>query len=111
MRPLMYHFRAFVSNGTNLVARLEAYAILESRPEAKLIVFAPQFKTSLEDLFWYGQGQHPGLAYLLDTRAPLPAVKASRAALGGELAAAQQAISASNAPLAVATNASVIVFR
>jgi high-affinity iron transporter len=51
-------------------ARLEAYAILESGPEVKLIVFAPQYKVALENLFWYGQDAHKGLAYLLERRAP-----------------------------------------
>jgi high-affinity iron transporter len=92
-------------------ARLEAYAILESGPEARLVVFAPQFKASLEDLFWYGQGQHAGLARLIDQRAPAATIKASRAALDAQLAAAQQALSTSNAPIAVASNAAIIVFR
>jgi high-affinity iron transporter len=92
-------------------ARLEAYAILESGPEARLVVFAPQFKTPLEDLFWYGQADRPGLARLIDQRAPAAEIGASRAALDAQLAAAQQALTASNAPLAVASNAAIIVFR
>ena len=42
-------------------ARLEAYAIMEVGPEARLIVFAPQLKLRLEELFWNGQGDHKGL--------------------------------------------------
>jgi len=92
-------------------ARLEAYAILESGPEAKLVVFAPQYKAPLEDLFWYGQGDHKGLAYLIGQRAPATAITASRKALDAELAAAQAALAGSNAPVAVASNAAIIVFR
>ncbi|MBI1878138.1 MAG: iron permease, partial [Chloroflexi bacterium] len=92
-------------------ARLEAYAIMEVGPEARLIVFAPQLKLSLEELFWNGQGEAKGLAYLIKNHAPLNEIKASRAALDAELATAQGLLSTSNAPAAVLTNASVIVFR
>jgi high-affinity iron transporter len=92
-------------------ARLEAYAILESGPEARLVVFAPQFKVPIEELFWYGQGEHLGLAHLIEQHAPAAEIKASRAALDTQLAAAQKALSSNNAPFAVATNASIIVFR
>jgi high-affinity iron transporter len=92
-------------------ARLEAYAVLEAGPEAKLVVFAPQYKPVIEDLFWYGQGEHVGLAYLLQRRAPAADVRDSRAALNAQLAVAQQALSGNSAPMAVAGNAAVIVFR
>ena len=92
-------------------ARLDAYAVLESGPEAKLVVFAPQLKQPIEDLFWYGQGEYPGLATLIDRKAPLAAVAASRQALDRELATAEQALSGNNAPAAVAANAALIVFR
>ncbi|HEU5010922.1 MAG TPA: FTR1 family protein [Roseiflexaceae bacterium] len=92
-------------------ARLEAYAILESGPEAKLIVFAPQFKPVLEGLFWYGDASQRGLAYLLEHSAPASEIRTTRQALDRELAAAQQALAGNNAPTAVATNAAVIVFR
>jgi high-affinity iron transporter len=92
-------------------ARLEAYAILESGPEAKLTAFAPQHVLPIEELFWYGQSNEPGLAYLIEQRAPVKQIKASRDALDAELAAAQKALAGNNAPAAVATNASIIVFR
>lgn len=92
-------------------ARLEAYAIMEVGPEARLIVFAPQLKLRLEELFWNGQGERKGLAYLIKNQAPLSEIKPSRAALDAELAAAQELLSADSAPLAVITNAAVIVFR
>jgi high-affinity iron transporter len=75
------------------------------------VVFAPQFKAPIEELFWYGQGEHLGLAHLIEQQAPLATIKASRAALDSQLVAAQQALGTSNAPLAVATNAAIIVFR
>lgn len=92
-------------------ARLEAYAVLETGPEARLIAFAPQTIPPLEDLFWYGQGEQKGLAHLLSQRAPLTEIKASRAALDIQLASAQQSLSSTGAPVAVATNAAIIVFR
>ena len=92
-------------------ARLEAYAVLETGPEARLIAFAPQAIPPLEDLFWYGQGEQKGLAHLLSQRSPISEIKVSRAALDLELAAAQQSLSSTGAPVAVATNAAIIVFR
>ncbi|HEY1016518.1 MAG TPA: FTR1 family protein, partial [Herpetosiphonaceae bacterium] len=92
-------------------ARLEAYAILEAGPEARLIVFAPQFKTPIEDLFWYGQGEQKGLARLIGDKAPATTIRASRLALNEQLEAAEKALSGSTAPAAVATNAAIIVFR
>jgi high-affinity iron transporter len=92
-------------------SRLEAYSVLESGPEARLRAFAPQMITPLEDLFWYGQGEHKGLALLISQKASLSEIKASRRALDAELAAAQEAIKGDNTPVSVATNASIIVFR
>jgi high-affinity iron transporter len=92
-------------------ARLEAYAIMEVGPEAKLIAFAPQYKPELEAYFWYGQGEHKGLAFLLERQAPAAEIAATRAELNKTLAAAEQALAGNNAPAAVATNAGVIVFR
>ena len=92
-------------------ARVDAYAILESGPEARIQAFAPQFKLPIEELFWYGQNEEPGLAYLIEQQAPISAIKASRDALDTQLKAAQNAVSGSSSPLAIATNAFIIVFR
>lgn len=92
-------------------ARLEAYAILESGPEAKLTAFAPQMVTPIEDLFWYGQGEQKGLAYLIGQKAPDQAIAASRQALSIELAEAQRLVSGDVAPAAIMSNAALIVFR
>ncbi len=92
-------------------ARLEAYALMEVGPEARLMVFAPELKAQLEELFWNGTGNPKGLAYLIGDNAPTSEIKASRAALDARLSEAQTMLSASSAPTAVATNAGVIVFR
>jgi len=92
-------------------AHLDAYALLESGPEARLIAFAPQYITPLEELFWYGQGEHAGLASLLERRASLQEIQTSRSALDALLTRAQEALSGHSSPLAVVLNASVIVFR
>jgi high-affinity iron transporter len=92
-------------------ARLEAYAILESGPEARLTAFAPQFVLPIEDLFWYGQGANPGLAYLIEKRAAPSAIAESRKALSGALAEAQGALGGHSAPISVTSNAALIVFR
>ena len=91
-------------------ARIEAYAILESGPEAKLTAFAPQFVLPIENAFWYGQ-EPRGLAYLLSRHAPLAEIQATRAALSSQLQAAEAAIGGSKAPGSIATNAAIIVFR
>ncbi|MCC6457486.1 MAG: FTR1 family protein [Caldilineaceae bacterium] len=92
-------------------ARVDAYAILESGPEARLIAFAPQYIPTLEELFWYGQGEQKGLAYLVSQQAGRQEIAATRAQLDEELHAAQDALSGESAPFAVITNAAIIVFR
>lgn len=92
-------------------ARLEAYAILESGPEAKLTAFAPQMVTPIEDLFWYGQGDQKGLAYLIGQQASAREIATSRQALNVQLAEAQRLVSGDVAPAAIMSNAALIVFR
>jgi high-affinity iron transporter len=92
-------------------ARIEAYAILESGPEAKIAAFAPQFKTSIEGYFWFGHDGDKGLAGLIQQKAALAEVKAARKSLDAQLALAQDALKGSNSPVAVATNSGIIVFR
>lgn len=92
-------------------ARLEAYAILEVGPEARLIAFAPQVIPPLENLFWNGQEENVGLASLLRAQAPLSQVKASRDALDEALANAQEQLVGNSAPAVVVANAGIIVFR
>lgn len=92
-------------------ARVEAYAVLESGPEARLQAFAPQAVKPIEDLFWNGQGEHQGLAYLISQKASLQEIKATRRALDTELAKAEEAIRGNSTPFSVITNAAIIVFR
>ncbi len=92
-------------------ARLEAYAVLESGPEARLAVLDPQRKQQIEDLFWNGQGENKGLAYLLHQNAPSSEIHASRAALDSEMEQVQGLLAQESAPLAVVGNAGIIVFR
>lgn len=92
-------------------SRLDAYAIMETGPEAKLMVFAPQLKLTLEELFWNGQGEHKGLAYLIKNHAPYTEIKSTRVELDASLAQAQSELGRNTAPAAVALNAGIIVFR
>jgi high-affinity iron transporter len=92
-------------------ARLEAYAVMETGPEARLVVFAPQLKLTLEELFWNGQGAHKGLAYLIKTNASYSDIKATRSQLNLSLGEAQTELGKNTAPAAIAVNAGIIVFR
>jgi high-affinity iron transporter len=92
-------------------ARLEAYALLESGPEARLFAFAPQYIAPLEGLFWYGEGENPGLATLLQQGAGVAEVAAARQLLDAQLAAAQAALGGQASPTAMAANAAILVFR
>ncbi|HJR81476.1 MAG TPA: FTR1 family protein [Anaerolineales bacterium] len=92
-------------------SRLDAYAIMETGPEAKLMVFAPQLKLQLEELFWNGQGETKGLAYLIKSKASYSEIKASRLALDVHLSEAQTELTRNTAPTAIAMNAGIIVFR
>src|SRR5687767_4108694 len=92
-------------------SRLDAYAIMETGPEARLMVFAPQLKLQLEEFFWNGQGENKGLAYLIKNRAPHSEIKATRAQLDLSLAEAETEIGKNTAPAAIAMNAGIIVFR
>lgn len=111
---LLDEMQASVAAGDYAAAdssRLEAYAVLETGPEARLIAFAPQTIPPLEELFWYGQGEQQGLAHLLERKAPARDIEASRTALDVQLETAKASLGSSGAPGAVATNAAIIVFR
>lgn len=92
-------------------AHLDAYATLESGPEARLTAFAPQFVPVIEGLFWQGYEETPGLSQLLSQHATAEQIAASRAVLETQLDKAQDAIGGQMAPQAVASNAALIVFR
>ena len=92
-------------------SRLDAYAIMETGPEARLMVFAPQLKLRLEELFWNGQGKTKGLAYLIKSQASYSEIKATRLQLDVHLSEAQKELTRNTAPTALAMNAGIIVFR
>jgi high-affinity iron transporter len=91
-------------------ARLEAYAVLETGPEARLRAFAPHLVGPIEEAFWYGGGRR-GLAALLARRAGLSEVRTGRAALDRLLEAARDVGGGPASPPIVITNAAIIVFR
>jgi high-affinity iron transporter len=84
---------------------------METGPEARLMVFAPQLKLQLEELFWNGQGKSKGLAYLIKNQSPYSEIKATRLQLDIYLTEAQIELTQNTAPTAIAMNAGIIVFR
>ena len=93
-------------------ARLEAYAFFEFGPEQRLRGLAPELFISVEGLFWYGEGDHAGLAQLLARKSALEEVKATRAALDEALADAEAAVgSGPQSTFSVVSNTAIIVFR
>lgn len=93
-------------------ARLEAYAVMESGPEARLTSLDPELKLRVEALFWNGDATNPhGLSNLIARKASLQDIRTTRVALNGELQQVQKLLSVQSAPGAIATNAAVIVFR
>ncbi len=93
-------------------ARLEAYAVMESGPEARLTSLDPQLKLRVEALFWNGDAANKnGLSSLIARQAPLQEIRTVRVALNAELQQVQKLLSVQSAPGAIATNAAVIVFR
>ncbi|PYI53389.1 FTR1 family iron permease [Paenibacillus flagellatus] len=93
-------------------ARLEAYAIMESGPEPRIVAFAPSFKPIIEGLFWNGVQPYKGLADLIARRASSEEIRGVRLQLDQELAKAQEAIGGGHSSrTAVAFNTATIVFR
>jgi high-affinity iron transporter len=93
-------------------ARLEAYAFFEFGPEQRLRGLAPSLFVKVEGLFWYGEGDLPGLAQLVKRRAGPEEVAATREALDAALDEAEAAVgSGPSSTAAVITNTAVIVFR
>ena len=111
---MLYQMLAAVRNDEYALvesSRLDAYAILETGPEAKLMVFAPQLKLQFEELFRNGQGDHKGLAYLIKNQASYLEIKATRLQLDVHLSEAETELTQNTALTAVAINAGIIVFR
>lgn len=92
-------------------ARIEAYAIMESGPEARLIAMAPDLKLRVEETFWNGNAQAAGLGSLLQRQAPLQEVRAARVTLDEQMLEVEKLLSVESSPVSTLTNATVIVFR
>jgi high-affinity iron transporter len=92
-------------------ARLEAYAIMESGPEARLTAIDPELKLSVEALFWNGDSNSTGLGSLIASGAKLQQIRSEHAALDAQLARVQSLLSVESAPAAIVGNATIIVFR
>lgn len=92
-------------------ARLEAYAVMESGPEARLTSLDPELKLSVEALFWNGDASSAGLSSLIARGAGLQDIRTVRVALDAQLQEVQKLLSVQSAPAAIAGNSAVIVFR
>ena len=92
-------------------SRLDAYALLETGPEARLSAFAPQYVVPIENLFWQGNEDRLGLAELIRAQATPDDIRATTAALQQLLGEAQTALGQTSTPEATAVNAAVIVMR
>ena len=93
-------------------ARLEAYGVFELGPEQRLRGLGPSLFQRVEQLFWYGHGEHDGLVLLIKRRAPAEQIAATRAALDEALTASEERIgSGPGSQVSIVTNSAIIVFR
>jgi high-affinity iron transporter len=92
-------------------ARLEAYAFFEFGPERRLKAFDPGLALDVEGLVWFGSHGTPGLAKLIDRRAPRREIHETRLALDDGLADAAATLGDSASRATVVTNSAIIVFR
>jgi high-affinity iron transporter len=92
-------------------ARLEAYAFFEFGPERRLKAFDPGLALDIEGLMWFGSHGTPGLAKLIDRRAPRREIHETRLALDERLADAAATLGDSASRATVVTNSAIIVFR
>ena len=92
-------------------ARLEAYAFFEFGPERRLKAFDPGLALDVEGLMWFGSHGTPGLAKLIDRRAPRRELHETRLALNERLADAAATLGDSASRATVVTNSAIIVFR
>lgn len=91
--------------------RIQAYAIFDAGPEIRLLGLAPEIVAEIDGMFWQGYKGQPGLGQLLPGKATYDEVKEARRQLDAALTEGQNALSAGASPVAVITNAAVIVFR
>ena len=92
--------------------RLEAYGLLDTGIELRLMALAPHLAARIEALLWYGDDGDPGLATLIADHASPEEIVEARTVIDKEMADARQRLGAGDGePVAVATNAALIVFR
>ena len=103
-----------VRNGEWEVAertRIQAYGLFDAGPELSLLALDPPLAALIDGLFWSGAQRSAGLATVIAAQAPFPQYLAAAGDLRGALVQAQGVLSRDAAPLAVAVNAALIVFR
>jgi high-affinity iron transporter len=93
-------------------SRLEAYALFDMGLEQKLLGFAPERALAIENLFWQGTYEAPGLAALLAAQSSPAQIQATANQLKTTLREAQSFLTThQSAPEVVVGNAGIIVFR
>jgi len=91
--------------------RIQAYGLFDAGPELSLLALDPPLAALIDGLFWSGAQRSAGLATVIAAQAPFPQYLAAAGDLRGALVQAQGVLSRDAAPLAVAVNAALIVFR
>lgn len=91
--------------------RIEAYAILESGPEQRLVHRAPILARELEGLFWEGTEGQKGLATLIAEKAPAEEFAASMNQLNVKLNEAEDFLSVGMSGFLAVINSMVIILR
>ncbi|MBV6452650.1 MAG: hypothetical protein MHPDNHAH_03410 [Anaerolineales bacterium] len=91
--------------------RIEAYAILESGPEQRLVHRAPILARELEGLFWEGTEGQKGLATLIADKAPAEEIAASVNQLNVKLDEAEDFLSVGMSGFLAVINSMVIILR
>ena len=91
--------------------RIQAYGLFDAGPELSLLALDPPLAALIDGLFWSGAQRSAGLATVIAAQAPFPEYLAAAGELRGALLQAQGVLSRDAAPVAVAVNAALIVFR
>ena len=91
--------------------RIQAYGLFDAGPELSLLALDPPLAARIDGLFWSGAQRSAGLATVIAAQAPFPRYLAAAGDLRSALLQAQGVLSRDAAPVAVAVNAALIVFR
>ncbi|MBN2499945.1 MAG: FTR1 family protein [Anaerolineales bacterium] len=93
-------------------ARLEAYAIYDIGLEPRLLAFSPETVAEIENLFWQGHVDQPGLAQAISVEASPDTIRTIRTKLDEAMLEGQRILGDGAAvPAVIISNAAVIVFR